>query len=113
MGNQLTQPGRPAAAIDLVSDVPHVVFKEALGVCMRDESCGEGGGAAVLCVSGHGVQGGCRSCSHLTTPTWHPPTHTTHHAPGGGRLLKSMVCIHDEAGLVVVKVQKMRENGRA
>jgi hypothetical protein len=33
MGNALTQPGggRPAAAIDLVADVPHVVFKEALG----------------------------------------------------------------------------------
>jgi hypothetical protein len=31
MGQQTSQPSRPVAAIDLVADVPGVVFKEALG----------------------------------------------------------------------------------
>jgi len=36
MGQQASQPARPTAPIDLVSDVPHVVFKEALGEGGRD-----------------------------------------------------------------------------
>ena len=31
MGQQASQPARPIAAIDMVADVPRVVFKEALG----------------------------------------------------------------------------------
>ena len=35
MGQQASQPARPVAAIDLVADVPGVVFKEALGKMKR------------------------------------------------------------------------------
>ena len=86
MGNQLGVPARPTP--DMVAEVPGLVFKEALGECV-------------------GEAGARQGQRQRGPPTDRPPTHSlslTH--TGGGRVLKSALCVHDDAGLVVVKVRE-------
>ena len=92
MGNHLATPARPAPAIDLVAEVPNVVFKEALG------ASGWGWGGVVGWWAWRAGRGHARPDA---------PPHPRLSPPGGGRLLKSMLCIHDDAGLVVVKAGGM------
>lgn len=79
MGNQLAQPARLQP--EVLADLQGVVYKETLGACIV------GGMSASCCRATH-------SCRCLQTNT-----------PGGGRFLKTLLCVHDDGGLVVVKVR--------
>lgn len=76
MGNQLAQPQRFQP--EHLQELPKVVYKHTLG----------------------------RQCSpDLAEPRTATSSADTKLPSGGGRVLKTVLCIHDQAGLVVVKVR--------
>jgi hypothetical protein len=83
MGNQLTQPSRLVAA-EAIADLGSVTFKDNLGEHSAPPTL-----AWCLPVSASLAKAG----------------QLTLHAAGGGRFFKSALCVHDDGGLVVVKVR--------
>lgn len=82
MGNQLAQPARLQP--EVLADLQGVVYKETLGMVVR------------ILLS----RTRCRLHSlqpQASNAHWH-------FALGGGRFLKTLLCVHDDGGLVVVKV---------
>lgn len=98
MGNQLTAPVAPAEAL---GDLRSVTFKDSLGAA--------GGRAGAVEADGRRVSPPCSlpvQAPNRGAPPSRCPT-------GGGRLFKSAVCVHDDGGLVVVKVSRQgRQGGR-
>lgn len=85
MGNALTSPSRLADS-EAVSDLQGVTYKDSLG---------EGGGA-------------CRCCWLRLCCSNQPHPNMLCMRAGGGRFFKSALCVHDDGGLVVVKVRRRR-----
>ena len=74
MGNQLAQPQKLQP--EHLAEIPNVVLKENLGMQRS------------------GKKNSCSGLSNISMPC----------CAGGGRFLKSLLCVHDEGGQVVVKV---------
>lgn len=98
MGNVLAQPSRVPA--DPLADLPNVVLKETLGMlqrCLQDTLC-----AGRLVCSSDAFE----VLPHFSEPAWPTIWQNMYCFTGGGRFLKTLLCLHDEGGLVVVKARK-------
>lgn len=95
MGNQLTAPSRLTAA-EAVSDLQSVTYKDSLGE----------GEVAVSAAAPPTLAAGSfvRACCLLPACQCASPYLEICRA-GGGRFFKSALCVHDDGGLVVVKVR--------
>jgi hypothetical protein len=94
MGNQLAAPSKPG--VEHAGELLNTVVKETMGEQWW-RGCAAVGSAAHP-----------RTHAPLDTRAT-PPTCTLHKRSGGGRLLKTLLCVHDNGGLVVVKVSGRRE----
>jgi hypothetical protein len=84
MGNVLAAPLKQT---DFIGELPGVVLRDTLGASRVISSLDGACAKQILC-----------TCMHTEKPLAHMPL------AGGGRFLKTLLCVHDEGGQLVVKV---------
>ena len=114
MGNQLTQPSRLAAA-EAVADLGgSVTYTDSLGEVPLLAAAAATADCRLHCCRRHCCRRHCcrRHCCRrhsvflLSLPHAHLRPCGSPGPAGGGRFFKSALCVHDEGGLVVVKVRR-------